>query len=193
MLRADGLLPDDVTADLLRRWSEQHRRYHALPHLADGLAVLELLGGGRLDRIAFWFHDAVHTSSSPADEEASAALARVLLVGRLPAPDLDEVCRLILVTVDHLPPAGDEAAARLSDADLHGLAAPWPTYLGNLAAIRAERPDLRPDEWNERRRAFVGRMLDRATLFRTARGLELWERQARANLGREWVKLSASS
>ncbi|WP_197511770.1 hypothetical protein [Tessaracoccus coleopterorum] len=39
--------------------------------------------GGPLERIAFWFHDAVHTSTSPADELASAELARELLGGTL--------------------------------------------------------------------------------------------------------------
>ena len=39
----------------------------------------------------------------------------------------------------------------------------------------------------------VSRMLERDTVFHTAKGLALWERQARVNLLREAGQLSASS
>ena len=50
---ARGLLPDDVALELLRRWAEPHRHYHGTSHLVDGLHALEVLDGGRLERIAF--------------------------------------------------------------------------------------------------------------------------------------------
>lgn len=142
--------------------------------------------------MAFWFHDAVHHNSTPDDELASAALARDLL-GGLPIAEVDQVCRLILVTVDHAPHPADEAGGRMADADLHGLGLPWERYLHNVAAIRAELPALSPAEWVERRRRFVERMLSRGSVFHTQTGLELWELQARHNLRRELDQLSASS
>ena len=188
-----GLLPRHVEEELLGRWSEPHRRYHAEVHLRAGLETLDLLGAERLERIAFWFHDAVHTGESPGDECASADLARHLLEGHLGDAEIGEVCRLVLLTVDHAPEAGDTAGARVADADLRGLGLPWGSYVANLAAIRAEHPGMPPAEWATRRRGFVGRMLERATVFHTRTGLALWERQARGNLLREAGQLSASS
>lgn len=191
-MSAEGLLPDHVVAELLARWAEPHRRYHAKSHLRDGLAALDLLQAGRVERVAFWFHDAVHHNSSPGDELASAALARDLLRD-LPAAEVDEVCRLILVTVDHAPSPDDEAGARVADADLHGLGLPWERYCVNVAAIRAELPALGPAEWVERRRRFVERMLSRDSVLNTPKGLALWEHQARDNLRGELDQLSASN
>ena len=191
-MSAEGLLPDHVVAELLARWAEPHRRYHAQSHLRVGLAALDLLEAGRLERVAFWFHDAVHRNSSPDDELASAAMAQDLLRGR-PASEVDEVCRLILVTVDHAPHLDDEAGGRVADADLHGLGLPWERYVRNVEAIRAELPALGQAEWVERRRRFVERMLSRDSVFNTPMGLALWERQARSNLRLEADQLSASS
>ena len=191
-MSAEGLLPDHVVAELLARWAEPHRRYHGHSHLQDGLAALDLLQAGRLERVAFWFHDAVHHNSSPHDELASAALARELLRD-LPAAEVDEVCRLILVTVDHAPHPEDEAGGRMADADLHGLGLSWARYCANVAAIRAELPELGPAGWVERRRQFLARMLTRGSVFHTPTGLALWERQARGNLRGELDQLSASS
>lgn len=191
-MSAGGLLPEHVVAELLDRWAEPHRRYHSQAHLRDGLAALDLLQAGRLERVAFWFHDAVHHNASPDDELASVALARGLLRG-LPAAEVDEVCGLILVTVDHAPHPDDEAGGRMADADLHGLGLPWERYCVNVAAIRAEFPDLGPAEWVERRRRFIERMLSRGSVFHTPKGLALWEHQARYNLRRELDQLSASS
>ncbi|MFT3887812.1 MAG: metal-dependent phosphohydrolase [Arachnia sp.] len=180
-----GVLPEPVAAGLLVRWREPHRRYHGLRHLADGMAALDRLGGGRLERVAFWFHDAVHTGSSPADEGASAELARRLLADAMSASEVEEVCRLVLITAAHDPEPGDRAGGRVADADLHPLGSSWESYAANLAAIRVELPGLTEGEWAERRRAFIARLLGRDRVFATGLARDLWEEQARRNLERE--------
>lgn len=188
-----GPLPRHVEAELLQRWREPHRRYHAEGHLRAGLETLKWLGAGPLELVAFWFHDAVHTGASPVDERASADLARELLHGILGEAAIGEVCRLVLLTVDHSPERDDPAGARVTDADLQGVGLSWESYEANLEAIRAEHPGISPAEWATQRRRFVSRMLERDTVFHTAKGLALWERQARVNLLREAGQLSASS
>lgn len=178
-------LPEEVAAELLARWREPHRRYHGVSHLTDGLEALDLLGAGDLERLAYWCHDAVHTNTSPQDELASAEEARALLAPHLPPTEVDEVCRLVLITISHAPMDGDQRAARVADADLHGLGLTWERYLANVQAIRAELPGLTPEEWWARRRAFAERMLARPRIFATELGRERWERSARANLERE--------
>lgn len=181
----DGLLPEEVAADLLRRWAEPHRRYHGLSHLQDGLAVLAELGAGDLELTAFWCHDAVHRDDSPSDELASAEVARRLLSGHLAPREVDEVCRLVLLTISHRVAPGDERGARVVDADLHGLGLPWEAYSANLEAIRAEMPGVSENQWRGARLAFAERMLARESIFATPLGHRRWEQVARANLERE--------
>lgn len=189
--RWQGLLPDDVALNLLDRWAEPHRYYHGTSHLVAGLRALDLLGGERLERIAFWFHDAVHTNTTPSDEEASAALVDEWLAGHLPSVEVDEVRRLVLLTAGHHTQSGDHAGARLCDADLSGLGADWASYVGNVEGIRRELPGLDEEQWRTGRSAFLARFLEREWLFASERGRQAWERPARGNLTRELALLQA--
>lgn len=186
---AHGLLPDDVAADLLHRWAEPHRDYHGTSHLVDGLAALDVLGAGRLERIAFWFHDAVHSNTTPQDEEASASLVAVLLAGHETPDDIQEIQRLVLLTAGHLTVPGDLAGQKVCDADLNALGADEVTYRRNVRGIRAEMPQLSDDEWVLGRSAFLSRFLERDHFFATEIGRRLWEVQARANLRNELEQL----
>ncbi|MFT4108870.1 metal-dependent phosphohydrolase, partial [Propionicimonas sp.] len=152
-----SLLPgtDELGTDLLRRWSEPHRHYHDTGHLAAALTALGELGGAaRAERLAIWFHDAVHTGTTGPDEDASADLAaRSLAAAGLPAIEVAEVCRLVLVTVHHSPAPGDDAGARVSDADLAVLGADPAAYAASVAALRAESPLVPGARWRDARLA----------------------------------------
>ncbi|MDF1490233.1 HD domain-containing protein [Tessaracoccus caeni] len=180
-----GLLPEPVAVDLLSRWAEPHRHYHSTQHLIDGLAALDALGGERLEQIAFWFHDAVHTNTTPADEEASALIAREALSGWLPSDEVDEVARLVLLTAHHRPEPGDLSGARVSDADLSSLGADWETYRRNAEGIRRELPHITDEQWRLGRSAFLSGFLQRERFYVTPLARDLWEDQARRNLARE--------
>ncbi|KAB1640561.1 HD domain-containing protein [Gulosibacter chungangensis] len=185
-------LPQSILESLLRRWQEPHRNYHGVTHLRSGLQALEKLGGKRLERIAFWCHDAVHTNTTPEDELASVEVARAVLGDALPASEFEEVCRLILVTIDHAPERRDIAGARIADADLVGLASDWAEYCANVEGIRVELPDLEDAAWRERRLATVGTLLRHEPLFHTELGRSQWQSKARENLSRERAELEAS-
>lgn len=183
-------LPAHVVDELLERWSEPHRAYHATSHLVSGLQALDLLGGLPLERIAFWFHDAVHTNTTPADEEASAELAGRLMARHLSAGELAEVQRLIMLTTNHLPDAHDTPGARLCDADLSGMGSDWDDYVDNMAGLRAEFRHLTDDEWSIGRSRFLVKFLQRDWLFSTWQARHLWEDRARANMVRELACLN---
>lgn len=183
-------LPGELEAELLARWREPHRRYHAESHLRQGLLTLDWLGAGRLERCAFWFHDAVHRCSSPADETASAELAHELLEPLFPAAEVEEVARLVLVTIDHDPSPGDLSGAMVSDADLAALGSGWEVYLANRDAVRAEQPDLPDDVWLAGRLRFLDRFERRVRVFHTPLGYSSWEAAARRNLARERALLT---
>lgn len=190
-MSVDGL-PLPVAADLLDRWSEPHRRYHSTTHLVMGLQALAVLGAGGLERIAFWFHDARHLNTSPDDEIASAALAGVMLTGVVPPDQVREVQRLVLLTTRHQPRAGDDAGARLCDADLAGLAAPWDLYRENTSGIRHEMPWITDEQFRVGRAAFMTRFLERPRIYHTDVGFQRWESNARRNIRREIDELRAA-
>jgi len=191
-----SLLPEalGLGTELLERWSEPHRNYHALPHLAHALDSLRRVGGGSpTEQLAVWFHDAVYTGTPGTDEEASAELAAARLpLSGLPPAAVDEVVRLILVTIDHSPASGDLPGARVSDADFAILGSTSPRYLASVAALRAESPRLDAQFWRAGRRERVVELLGRDFLFYTDLGRARWEPLARANLNVELTALADS-
>ena len=177
---------DDVFGDLVRRWGAPDRHYHNLQHLSEALAALDVLGGGRPERLAVWFHDAVYGLGAGADERASADLASARLGSLLVTPDdLVEVVRLVLLTEHHLPRPGDEAGARVSDCDMAILAADPGRYDESVRGIRLEYARYDDEAFTRGRIAVLDDFLSRPRLFHTARGHALWEARARANLARE--------
>lgn len=191
------LLPQapDLGADLLRRWSEPHRRYHDLRHLGESLTGLDRLGGGPAEQLALWFHDAVHSMTPGVDEQASADLAAARLAGVLASVEVSEVVRLVLVTGDHRPDPDDDAGQRVCDADLCSLAAPWPRYREAVQDLRREWEALSgpvpEDQWLGCRRRVLG-AFGAGPLYATRVGRAEWEAAAAANLAREAAELDAA-
>ena len=182
-------LPLEIRDDLLARYGEPHRDYHGVRHLEFGLARLEELGAGPMERIAYWFHDAVHSNTTPDDELASAAVARELLDGHLTFREIDEVARLVLLTITHQPEPGDASGAMISDADLAGLALDWEGYQRNIDGIRFELPHVTDEQWCVGRAKVLESLLDGEHLFHTEHGRTHWEAAARANMQRELDEL----
>ncbi|MGY4708058.1 HD domain-containing protein [Mycolicibacterium sp. CBM1] len=183
-----------VGRDLLASWSEPHRRYHSLEHLRDILGHVEELASYAEDadavRLAAWFHDAVY-AGSPDDEERSARLAEQKLSGLNLAPALvDEVARLVRLTITHDPAAGDRNGEVLSDADLASLAVPRERYERNTAAIRAEYTHVPDDTFRKGRVQVLVALLGGPGVFRTEYARREWEGQAQGNLRAELATLS---
>ena len=178
---------DALFLDLLDRWGEEHRKYHGRTHL---LAVLEALDvlcepaeAPRDVVLAAWFHDAVYRGVAGQDEEESARLAadRLRHAG-LPAAEVDEVVRLVLLTADHCPEPGDVAGALLCDADLSVLGGEPEAYARYRRAVREDFAHIGDADFAAGRAAVVRRLLQLDPLFHTERGRGLWLEAARRNL-----------
>lgn len=186
-----------VASDLLRRWSEPHRRYHDLRHLREVLDRVDLLQAHadrpHLVRLAAWWHDAVHDGRAGADERASARLAEASLTGLgVAASVAAEVARLVLVTTDHRPVGPkDRDAEVLCDADLGILAAEPERYAGYAADVRQEYAHVPDDDFRTGRSTVLRRLLEQPRLFRTPTATA-WEQQARANVTAELDRLGAA-
>lgn len=179
---------------LLASWAEPHRRYHSIAHLRGILAAVEELAGYAADpdavRLAAWYHDAVY-NGSPDDEERSAQraerdLSRLGVAGTL----VEEVARLVRMTVTHDPAPGDRNGAVLSDADLASLAVPGEVYRQNSAAIRAEYGHVPDDAFRKGRTQVLVGLLEGPGVFRTELGRQRWEDAARSNLRAELAALA---
>lgn len=188
--------PDAETVGraLLAAWSEPHRRYHSVTHLRDILSHVEELGALAEDvdavRLAAWYHDSVY-AGRPDDEELSARRAEDELSGLGVAPQLvDEVARLVRMTVTHDPAPGDHNGEVLSDADLASLALPRERYAANTAAIRAEYGHISDDVFRKGRLQVLANLLSGHGVFRTEYGRQRWEAPAQENLRAELATLS---
>jgi predicted metal-dependent HD superfamily phosphohydrolase len=182
--------PDAYADDLLARWSEPQRRYHTTAHLKAVLDHIDVLEDHADDpalvRLAAWFHDAVYLPERSTNEERSARLAeRALAEVGLTVRQIDEVSRLVLLTVTHDPDEDDLNGEVLCDADLAILAAAPDAYAAYAAAVREEYGFVPDEPFREGRAAVLRQLLALPRLFRTPYGAAHWEERARENLTAE--------
>ncbi|MFE0375205.1 hypothetical protein ACFW1M_06380 [Streptomyces inhibens] len=182
--------PAPYADNLLSRWSEPHRRYHTVEHLAAVLDRIDELADHADDltvvQLAAWFHDAVYRPDRSENEERSAALAeRALPELGIGAARTAEVARLVRLTVTHDPAPDDPDGEVLCDADLAVLAGSPDQYAAYAAAVRTEYAFVPDPAFTTGRSAVLRQLLALPRLFRTPMGYDLWEHTARRNLTTE--------
>lgn len=196
LARFEELLPGnaDIGEELIERYSEPHRHYHGLSHLAYVLDRVDDFAGGKHDlfevRLAAWFHDAVYDipPRELSNEEASARLAiRTLGRSGFEQEEIGEVARLVRLTETHHPVGSDPNGELLCDADLAILAAPTDQYRSYVEAVRREYPRITDEEFAAGRLQVLLDLGGR-DLFRTNSGRKL-NAAADANLTDEALEL----
>lgn len=192
----------DLLDRLLARHRERHRRYHGVAHVAWVVRhVGELVSTEPVDDLdavvaAAFYHDAIYEPQNPANERASARLARRDLTAlgvsepaRWIEPRVESVGIMIEGTTSHLDPP-DAGTAVLYDADLAVLGADVAGYDGYATGVRAEYRHVDDDDWRVGRTAVLEAFLARPAIYATGTGRERWERRARANLTAELAALT---
>jgi predicted metal-dependent HD superfamily phosphohydrolase len=179
-------------AALVAAWTEPHRSYHDLAHLAAVLGLVAELGAAADDpdavRLAAWYHDAVYDPERTDNEEVSAERARAGLRGLVPDERAAEVERLIRLTAGHDPDDGDANGAVLCDADLAVLAGPADSYTAYASAVRTEYGHLSDEQFTAGRIAVLEHLLALPVLYRTP-AAQPWTDTARANMTAELTLL----
>lgn len=208
--RVAGASAPQQLVRLLRQYSEPHRHYHTLAHLAAVLTAIHDIAThtpaaqAATDPdavvLAALFHDAIYDPTSAHNEADSAELARAcaLQLG-WPAPRCTLVAALVMATAGHVADSGaddgvqgahDADEALLLDADLAILAASPEAYGAYAEAVRHEYAHVADAQWRAGRAAVLRRLLGRRPLFRTAYMQAEADAAARANLSRELATLT---
>jgi predicted metal-dependent HD superfamily phosphohydrolase len=179
-------------AAVVGAWSEPHRRYHDLAHLAAVLGLVDRLPGATdpdAVRLAAWYHDIAYEPERTDNEQVSAERARAGLRGLVPDARVAEVVRLVLLTAGHDPAPDDANGAVLCDADLAVLAAPPDAYAAYASAVREEYRHLSDAEFTAGRIAVLEHLLALPVLYRTPEGARQWAERAAANMTAELTLL----
>ncbi len=182
---------------LLARHREKHRRYHNATHVSWVIRHVEELAApepvDHLDEViaAAFYHDAVYEPTYPANERASARLARRDLAASGWSQDrTDRVAAMIEATAHGEPAALTGDTAVLVDADLAILGSDPAAYSAYVSAVRAEYRHVDDDEWRVGRAAVLRGFVDRASIYSTATAHDRWELRARANIAAELATLT---
>jgi predicted metal-dependent HD superfamily phosphohydrolase len=195
--RALGSRPrSGLFAQLIDRYSEPHRAYHTLEHIAEAFDAL-VACRDRVERwheveLALWFHDASYDTHRHDNEERSADWARDELLAAGAAADVAaRVHALVLATTHRDPPEGNDARL-LVDADLSILAAPPDRFAAYERQIRQEYDWVPEPRFREAREKFLRGMLARPSIFNDAAMRERHEAHSRRNI-EESLRRSTSS
>lgn len=194
-LAGDSPISRTEWAAVVEAWSEPHRHYHDLAHLAAVLGLVGELAEAAADpdavRLAAWYHDVVYDPHRGDNEEMSAARAQAGLRGLVPDDRVAEVARLVRLTAGHDPADDDANGAVLCDADLAVLAGPPQAYATYASAVREEYGHLDDATFTAGRIAVLERLLALPTLYRLPPIATEWTPRARANLQAELALLRA--
>ena len=184
----------ELHADLRKRYSEPHRAYHTLHHVAE---CLELLGEVRSlaqsaasIELAIWFHDAVYDPRRNDNELRSAEWAqREFKRAGASAALQDRIGSLIMVTCHAGDPQTPDEQL-LSDIDLSILGAGVNRFDEYEQQVRQEYRHVPAPQFRAGRRKILAEFLERDPIYFTEHFRTRREAPARANLQRSLTRLA---
>jgi predicted metal-dependent HD superfamily phosphohydrolase len=167
-------------------YTEPHRHYHNLVHLAECLRefdpVRQLAREPAAVELALWFHDAIYDPRAADNEERSAALAEECLKAAAARGELTQaVVRLVLATKRHEIEL-DADAPLMVDVDLSILGQPTARFDEYEWQIRAEYSWVPETMFAGKRAEILEGFLARRRLYATEWFHDRYESRARINL-----------
>ena len=192
---ANGSARHEVFALLVNAYSEPHRHYHNLDHIASMLyALIDVSGWLQrpfVVQFATFFHDVVYDTTRNDNEDRSAEVATAALASLGIATEYCiAVDHLIRLTKSHDTAAGESDGGWFLDADLEVFAWDWDAYkMRYSAAIRKEYAWVDAPVYYPKRREVLESFLDRPMIYHTERNRQSLEAKARSNLTREIAQI----
>ncbi len=184
----------ELHADLRKRYSEPHRAYHTLHHIAECLELLQqtqsLAQSSASIELAIWFHDAIYDPRKTDNEMRSAEWAqRELKRAGATSALQDRIVSMILITGhDGEPQTPDEEL--MSDIDLSILGAGAKRFDEYEQQVRQEYRHVPLQQFRTGRRKILSGFLERDPIYITEWFRSRREAQARANLQRSLTRLA---
>ena len=190
-----GVLPDERWfAELQAHYTESHRAYHTLQHLAECLAhfdsVRPLVERPTAVELALWCHDVIYEPQRHDNEEASAQWAQQLLQA-VEAPQ--ELCQQVMALIrltQHVAEPVDQDGALLLDIDLAILGADADRFAEYEQQVRQEYAWVAWPAFCTGRATILRTFLHRPTIYRTNFFQTRLEAQARTNLAAAIAQLT---
>lgn len=184
---------DVLFDEIVARYSEPHRHYHTLRHVAACLRTLDdlslLCEHPAEVELALWFHDAIYDPNRSDNESASAELARSGLAKlKVPAACIDRVASAVVATADHVPRTRDEAV--VSDVDLAILGTRESDFDQFERQIAREFSHVPAPLFRQGRQRVLNEFLSRTAIYRVPKINSLLEQNARRNLERRIDELA---
>lgn len=178
--------PEPSYRELVSLYSQLHRHYHNLRHIAECLTEFDsarhLTNQPVAVELAIWFHDAIYDTRAQDNEECSAELARRRIAG---AGGSDELCEavaaLVLATKTHEPSVHPDAPL-IVDVDLSILGQPEVRFQEYEAQIHREYHWVPEETFAAKRTEILKRFLARDRIYATDHFFAKYERLARTNL-----------
>ncbi len=183
----DGADAGPVWQKLQQHYTEPHRYYHNLKHLAHCLRELDVakdhVAEFSATEMAIWFHDIIYHYGSRDNEILSAAYFRNLAGPTMPAPFIDRVCEFIIAT-QHTGAARDAATAMVVDIDLSGFGLPWDGYLADSDALRNEAESVGDEQYYQGKLRFLSELQGWPSLYQSPFFRNRLEATAQSNIAR---------
>ncbi len=182
----------DLWTQLSTLYTEAHRHYHHLGHIASSLAEFDATGSNNsLIEGAIWFHDVIYDPKRGDNESASIAWFLNATSPWLDPRSATAITRLIEATDFRLPSSDDPDSRLMVDIDLAILSAGPEAYADYCQAIRQEYAYVSDEAFREGRTKVMAGFLERP-IYRTPWFIER-ERRARENIGLELGRLSTGA
>ncbi|MDX1251029.1 MAG: hypothetical protein IDH49_02005 [Gammaproteobacteria bacterium] len=171
---------------LYAAYSQRHRYYHGIDHIASCLRELEstrtVAKYPEQVEIALWFHDAVYTPMALDNEERSAIWATQFLASADASPDTcARVQAHILATRHNVLPDNPDSAL-VVDIDLAILGQESDIYECFEQTIRAEYQRVPWPVYRRKRHEILLSFLERDSIYSTPCFRERYEAAARRNM-----------
>lgn len=195
--RADQALIKGSFEDISRRYSEPHRHYHTLEHIASCLEYFDTVRG-EINRafqveLAVWFHDVIYDPEGKDNEYLSAeylsSIYRNLGINKETCKEIESY--IMLTKHPSFPKTLDEKY--LVDIDLSILGSDRGTYNKYASSIRKEYSHVPSILYNLVRTEILKRFLKGKTIYQTEYFIRNLERKARENLQWEIRNILLSS
>jgi predicted metal-dependent HD superfamily phosphohydrolase len=187
------LILNNIFSDLCTAYSESHRHYHTLAHVAAMLALLEQREYlSETNFWATWFHDIIYNPLASDNEDRSAGVAEKQLNSLGYKIELiKKVVTLIQATKSHVSTVRlTEQDKAFLDADMSILGTDTETYDKYSANVRKEFNCIPDDAYREGRVKFLSSTLAMPKIFSLESFSKNFESHARINICREISSLN---